>query len=406
MKLQNKYGNKMTKTNETPLKPCPCCPHSMVSSLQDPYEKWFVGCGACGMTTGHYDREDGAIKAWNTRHAPVIEPKFLFTAPEPTYSTSMTYMAATDGNHAVYDACGKMICEKYLKAGESMSADGVITETPLYTYPVHSITCKNVDGDLFTVEILDTFMAQYKDCARFLTSSETRLVIAETANNELESLGPECQKVLHDNAWNMYETTDNQGVDSDKETDGQFLERIGTNGQLWADEMHKRFPSIPVDELLTWCCNMIEIGRDAGQRDYIAKSRRVEVLETAFAACRQDNVDLSNENNILQEKYQAALTSITQDKSIYQSTVKEVFYLTAQCKKMEIIIEGQREALKSVLHDYRSAIEGAENECTIAICSGELKSAAAFARRDIKINQVKARLFKIEQALALTEKDK
>ncbi len=130
MKLQNKYGNKMTKTNETPLKPCPCCPHSMVSSLQDPYEKWFVGCGACGMTTGHYDREDGAIKAWNTRHAPVIEPKFLFTAPEPTYSTSMTYMAATDGNHAVYDACGKMICEKYLKAGESMSADGVITETP------------------------------------------------------------------------------------------------------------------------------------------------------------------------------------------------------------------------------------------------------------------------------------
>ena len=47
-----------------------------------------------------------------------------------------------------------------------------------------------------------------------------------------------------------------------KETDGQVLQRLGTNGGLWAEEMHKRFPSVSEDDLLPWCCNMIMAGYD------------------------------------------------------------------------------------------------------------------------------------------------
>lgn len=45
------------------------------------------------------------------------------------------------------------------------------------------------------------------------------------------------------------------------ETAGEFLQRVGADGMKWAQEMHKTFPAIPVDDLLGWCCNMIEAGK-------------------------------------------------------------------------------------------------------------------------------------------------
>lgn len=50
------------------------------------------------------------------------------------------------------------------------------------------------------------------------------------------------------------------------ETSGQMLQRLGTNGFAWAEEMHKHFPSIPADDLLAWCCTMIETARDKKRR--------------------------------------------------------------------------------------------------------------------------------------------
>lgn len=46
------------------------------------------------------------------------------------------------------------------------------------------------------------------------------------------------------------------------ETAGQMLQRLGIDGMKWAEEMHKQFPAIPVDDLLGWCCNMIMAGYD------------------------------------------------------------------------------------------------------------------------------------------------
>lgn len=46
------------------------------------------------------------------------------------------------------------------------------------------------------------------------------------------------------------------------ESAGDMLQRLGIDGRLWAEEMHKRFPLIPEDDLIGWCCNMIMAGYD------------------------------------------------------------------------------------------------------------------------------------------------
>ena len=70
-----------------------------------------------------------------------------------------------------------------------------------------------------------------------------------------------------------------------KESGGQFLQRVGMDGLLWADEMNKRFPSIPVDDLLCWCCNMIMAGYDGCDTDSVNKVKRYEeALEAMLEA--------------------------------------------------------------------------------------------------------------------------
>jgi len=62
------------------------------------------------------------------------------------------------------------------------------------------------------------------------------------------------------------DTTIEYLLGKDIETDGDMLNRLGMNGELWAKEMHKRFPTVPEDDLLSWCCNMIMAGHDRGVR--------------------------------------------------------------------------------------------------------------------------------------------
>ena len=52
-----------------------------------------------------------------------------------------------------------------------------------------------------------------------------------------------------------------------KESSGEFLQRIGTNGDLWAKEFIKIFQEkrlkLDVDLMRGWFCNAIEAGRNA-----------------------------------------------------------------------------------------------------------------------------------------------
>lgn len=64
-------------------------------------------------------------------------------------------------------------------------------------------------------------------------------------------------------------------LQNNEESSGDFLKRVGTNGQKWAEEMHKRFPSVSTDDLLGWCCNMIEIGRSAGYSEGIKHNSEI-----------------------------------------------------------------------------------------------------------------------------------
>ena len=49
--------------------------------------------------------------------------------------------------------------------------------------------------------------------------------------------------------------TNNDKAMRDEETAGQFLQRLGMDGKLWAE-----------DDLLGWCCNMIMAGYDEAER--------------------------------------------------------------------------------------------------------------------------------------------
>ena len=47
------------------------------------------------------------------------------------------------------------------------------------------------------------------------------------------------------------------------ESSAEFLQRVGTDGSAWATELCNRFPSVPHDEAVSWCCNMIMVGFDS-----------------------------------------------------------------------------------------------------------------------------------------------
>ena len=49
-------------------KPCPFCPKSIVDPyFDDMANRWRVGCGRCGASSGIYKEKQKAIDAWNTR---------------------------------------------------------------------------------------------------------------------------------------------------------------------------------------------------------------------------------------------------------------------------------------------------------------------------------------------------
>lgn len=91
----------------------------------------------------------------------------------------------------------------------------------------------------------------------------------------------------------------------EKENDGQMLQRLGMDGHLWAEEMHKRFPAISVDDLIGWCCNMIMNGYDEAVRrtkkkvteptDADWKNKRIEEIKPCpyVNGFSSDNADVS-----------------------------------------------------------------------------------------------------------------
>jgi hypothetical protein len=73
-----------------------------------------------------------------------------------------------------------------------------------------------------------------------------------------------------------------QQAHTEKETAGQMLQRLGMDGQLWAEEMHKRFPAVSVDDMIGWCCNMVMAGYDEAERR----------VKTESQALRDENREL------------------------------------------------------------------------------------------------------------------
>lgn len=67
--------------------------------------------------------------------------------------------------------------------------------------------------------------------------------------------------------------------DKERESSGEMLQRLGMDGKLWAEEMHKYFPQVAEDELLGWCCNMIMAGYDEAMRRCAALDTSDELVE-------------------------------------------------------------------------------------------------------------------------------
>lgn len=77
---------------------------------------------------------------------------------------------------------------------------------------------------------------------------------------------------------------------TNQKCDGNILQRLGMDGNLWAEEMHKRFPAIPEDDLLGWCCNMIMAGYDESSRRWGQRTpTEAELMEavSALYGCRE-----------------------------------------------------------------------------------------------------------------------
>lgn len=65
-----------------------------------------------------------------------------------------------------------------------------------------------------------------------------------------------------------------------EESAGEMLQRLGTDGMLWAQEMNKHFPSVSVADFLGWCCNMIEAGGDRERRKVVYDGSGIFFIST------------------------------------------------------------------------------------------------------------------------------
>lgn len=51
---------------------------------------------------------------------------------------------------------------------------------------------------------------------------------------------------------------------SEHESSGEFLRRVGTDADKWADEFLKRYNKMKRDDVVAWFANALEAGRAAG----------------------------------------------------------------------------------------------------------------------------------------------
>jgi len=67
--------------------------------------------------------------------------------------------------------------------------------------------------------------------------------------------------IIHNGDHAQYEI-DNAGIPPEQRSDWPLP---SFDARDWAEAMHKRFPTAPVDDLLGWCANMLMRGYDEGR---------------------------------------------------------------------------------------------------------------------------------------------
>lgn len=88
---------------------------------------------------------------------------------------------------------------------------------------------------------------------------------------------------------------------SDEESSGELLKRLGTDARLWAGELSDVLDVAGADPLrhtiMTWCANMIEVGRSAGyaQAKEEADARVQSIIERAAALDTRRQEQVANQ---------------------------------------------------------------------------------------------------------------
>lgn len=76
--------------------------------------------------------------------------------------------------------------------------------------------------------------------------------------------------------------TDTKELDNEEESSGETYKRLGIDAMLWAEEIIKLYPELPLDNLHSWCCNMIMAGYDGGIRQLTTTQQKLDVAVEAL----------------------------------------------------------------------------------------------------------------------------
>lgn len=120
--------------------------------------------------------------------------------------------------------------------------------------------------------------------------------------------------------------TDTKELDNEEESSGETYKRLGIDAMLWAEEIIKLYPELPLDNLHSWCCNMIMAGYDGGIRQLtITQQKLVVAVEALGEICGRGGymptTDFREQTRIMQRIAKAALNTIrAKDADQHQNT--------------------------------------------------------------------------------------
>ena len=121
----------------------------------------------------------------------------------------------------------------------------------------------------------------------------------------------------------------------------------------------------------------------------------VHLADEIYADSRtyKDGLCESGTLTLLEDRYR--MFAFEGDKELFL-TSKEIAleYLALQAENARL-----RSAVEFARDDYNDTIVNLDIQCAMAIECDEMKTATAFAMKEIKMNQIRARLFMMEEAL-------